>query len=139
MDGNEEAEIEHLATLSEKFGHQLRTAKCEKMVATQLVPDESTGMVTAVLGPTLQAALHTKAGTSMNFPRGVLFGPALFQGYRLQHPCCIQEISHGTTLFQESVGNSKTDQLPRLTAECFRLEPVGIPFELGSTQGSKLV
>ena len=31
MDGNEEAEIEHLTTLSEKIGHQLRTAKCKKM------------------------------------------------------------------------------------------------------------
>ena len=64
MDDNEEAEIEHLTTLSENFGHQLRTAKCEKnhtfqyslmnffeypMVATQL--DESTW--TAILHPTL--------------------------------------------------------------------------------------
>ena len=30
MDGNEEAEIENLTTLPEKFGHQLRTARCEK-------------------------------------------------------------------------------------------------------------
>ena len=30
MDGKEEAEIDHLVTLSEKFSHQLRTAKCEK-------------------------------------------------------------------------------------------------------------
>ena len=33
MDGIEEAEIEYLTTLSEKFGHQLRTAKCEKKVS----------------------------------------------------------------------------------------------------------
>ena len=30
MDGNEEAEVEHITALSEKFDHQLRTAKCEK-------------------------------------------------------------------------------------------------------------
>ena len=98
VDGNEEAEIEHLKKLSEKFGHQLRTAKCEKnasmytlqyslmktfkypMVATQL----DKGTWTAILRPTLQAALH-KAGMSMNVPRDVLFDPALFQGYQLQH------------------------------------------------------
>ena len=70
MDGNEEAEIEHLTTLSEKFGPQLRTAKCEKnafmytlqyslmktfeypMVATQLDKRKWT----AILRPTLQEA-----------------------------------------------------------------------------------
>ena len=145
MDGNEEAEIEHLKKLSEKFGHQLRTAKCEKnasmytlqyslmktfeypMVATQL--DEGTW--TAILRPTLQSALQ-KAGMSMNFPRDVLFGPALFQGYQLQHPYYTQEISHITTLLQESVRNSQTGKLLRLTAECLRLE-LGIPLQLGST------
>ena len=30
MDGNEEAEIEHLKKVSETFCHQLRTAKCAK-------------------------------------------------------------------------------------------------------------
>ena len=30
MDGNEEAEIEHLKKMSESFCHQLRTVKCEK-------------------------------------------------------------------------------------------------------------
>ena len=97
------------------------------MFATQL--DESTR--TAILCQTLQAALH-KAGMSMSFPRDVLFGPALFQGYQLQHPYFTQEISHITTLLQKSVRNSQTGQLQRLTAECFRLE-LGIPFELGST------
>ena len=145
MDGNEEAEIEHLTTLSEKFGHQLRTAKCEKnvsmytlqyslmkafeypMAATQL--DES--MWTAILCPTLQAALR-KAGISMNFPRGVLFAPALFQGHQLQHPYFTQGISHITTLLQEYIRNSQTGQLLRLTVECLRLE-LGILFELSST------
>ena len=144
MDGNEEAEIEHLKKQSAKFGHQIRTAKCEKnaamytlqyslmktfeypMVATQL--DESTW--STILRPTLQPALH-KAGMSMNFPRDVLFGPALFQGFQLQHPFFTQEISHIQTLLQESVRKSQTGKLLRLTAECLRLE-LGIPLHLGS-------
>ena len=99
MDGNEEAEIRHLTLLSEKFGPQLKTAKCEKnasmytlqyslgktfeypMAVTQL--DESTW--SKILRPTLTAALH-KAGMSMNFSMDVIFGPALFQGYQIQHP-----------------------------------------------------
>ena len=97
------------------------------MVATQL--DEATW--TGILQPTLQSALH-KAGMSMNFPRDVLFGPSLFQGYQLQHPFFTQEISHITTLLQESVWNSQTSQLLRLTAECLRLE-LGIPLQPGST------
>ena len=91
------------------------------MVATQL--DEGTW--TAILRPTLQSALQ-KAGMSMNFPRDVLFGPALFQGYQLQHPYYTQEISHITTLLQESVRKSQTGKLLRMTAECLRLE-LGIP------------
>ena len=76
------------------------------MVATQL--DENTW--TAILRPTLKAALH-KAGMSMNFSRDVLFCPAHFQGYQLQHQYFTQEVIHITTLLQESVKNSQTGQL----------------------------
>ena len=95
MDG-EDVEIKHLTALSEKFSNQLRTAKCEKkvsmytlqcslmktfeypMTVTQL--DEGTW--SKILSPTLTAVLH-KAGMSRNFPRDVLFGPAMLQGYQL--------------------------------------------------------
>ena len=130
MDDNEETKIKHLTALSEDFDHQLRTAKCEKnasmhtlqyslmktfeypMAVTQL--DEDTW--TNILCLTLTAALY-KAGMPMNFPIDVLFDPALFQGYQLQHPFFTQEISHITTLLQESVRNFQTGQLLRLTAE----------------------
>ena len=142
---NEDDKIKHLTALLQKFGHPLRTAKCEKsasmytlqyslmktfeypMTVTQL--DERTW--TDILRPTLTSALH-KAGISMNFPRGLLFGPAHFQGYQLQHPYFTQEISHITPLLQKSVQNSQTGQLLRLTAGWFRLE-LGFPFELGTT------
>ena len=97
------------------------------MVVTQL--DESTW--SKILHKTLAPALH-KAGMSMNFPRAVLFGPDLFQGFQLQHPFFTQEISHITTLLQESVRNSQTGKLLRLTAECLRLE-LGIPLAIGQT------
>ena len=126
MDGNEDTEIRYFTTLSEKFNTQLRTAKCEKnasmytlqyslmktfeypMAVTQL--DEDTW--SKILRSTLTSALH-KTGMSMNFLRDVLFGPALFQGYQLQHPFFTQEISHiSMTLLRESVRNSQTGQLP---------------------------
>ena len=83
------------------------------------------------LPPTLTAALH-KAGMSMHFPRDVLFGPPLFQGYQLQYPFFTQQTSHITTLLQESVHNSHTHTLLQLTAECLMLQ-LGISFELGVT------
>ena len=97
------------------------------MTVTQL--DEGTW--SKILTPTLTAALH-KAGMSMHFPRDVLFDPALFQGYQLQHPFFTQEISHITTLLQESVRNSQTGQLLRLTAKCLRLK-LGIPLAFSDT------
>ena len=92
------------------------------MTVTQL--DE--GIWSNILRPTLTAALN-KIGMSMNFPTDVLFG-----GYQLQHPFFTQEISHIMTLLQESVWNSQTGQLLRLTAECLRLE-LGILLTLGTT------
>ena len=68
----------------------------------------------------------------MHFPRDVLFDPTLFQGYQLQHPFFAQEISHITTLLQESARNSQTGQLLRLTAKCLRLE-LGISLALSAT------
>ena len=68
----------------------------------------------------------------MNFPREVLFGSALFQGYQLQHVYYTQEISHITTLLKESIQNSQSGKLLRMTAKCFRLE-LGITFELCKT------
>ena len=97
------------------------------MVVTQL--DESTW--NRILAPALTPALH-KAGMSMNFPKAILFGPELFQGFQLMHPFFLQEISHITTHLQESVRGSQTGELLRLTAECFRLE-LGVPFQLGVT------
>jgi len=146
MDDNKDKEIAHLTAVSSRFGQQLRTAKCEKsaaiiyvlqfslmktfeypMVMTQL--DEATWC--KILHATLAPALH-KASMSMSFPRDVLFGPDLFQGFQLQHPFFSQEISHITTLLQESARNSQTGKLLRLTAECLRLE-LGIPLTIGQT------
>ena len=97
------------------------------MTVTQL--DEGTW--SKILSPTLTAAFD-KAGMSMIFPRDVLFGPVLFRGYQLQHLLFAQEISNIMTLLQESVRNSQTGQLLRLTAECLRLE-LGILLTLGTT------
>jgi len=99
MDGNKEREMEHLTAPSEHFGPQLRAAKRGKnaalhalhfsprktfeypMVVTRIYEETRS----SILKPTLSPALY-KAGMSMKFPRNVLFGPDLFQGFQLQHP-----------------------------------------------------
>ena len=47
------------------------------------------------------------------------------------HPFFLQEISHISTHLQESVRNSQTGSLLRLTAETFCLLELGLPFKLG--------
>ena len=132
MAGNEEAEIAYLIKLSQDFGNKLNTSKCEKragmytlqlsfmktleypMVVTHL--DENT--CNLILSTSLTPALH-KVGMSMNFPKAVLFGPELFQGFQLMYSFFLQEISHITTHLQESVCGSQTGNCSGLQLNVF--------------------
>ena len=149
MDGNEQAEYDHLLSTSRTFALQLKAAKCSKnqalytfsasfmksieyaMPVTQFSETEWHKILAPALKPTLQ-----RSGISSSAPRAALFGPALYQGFDIMHPYFNQEICHIMTLVQESVCSSQTGLLLRLSAEALRLE-VGVPFTLGDCDYSK--
>ena len=93
------------------------------MSITQFSEQEWIKIMSPALGPTLQ-----KAGISKNAPRSALYAPDCYQGFGIMNPYLNQEISHIIALFQESVANSQTGKLLRLTAESFRLE-LGLPLD----------
>ena len=85
MDGNEDAELDYLLSMSKTFGSQMKTTKCTKNIAlytynssflksieysmaiTQFSEQEWIKIMSPALGPTLQ-----KAGISKNAPRSAL-------------------------------------------------------------------
>ena len=144
MDGNEDAAKHHLKSMALTFGSQMRSSKCSKAAAlftlkssfmksieyvlpvTQFSESEWNSIFSPALIPSLQ-----QFGIALSAPRASRFGPERFQGFNIHHPFFLQQISHIMTLLQESVADSQTGKLLRLTAESLRLE-IGIPFELGT-------
>jgi hypothetical protein len=68
---------------------------------------------------------------SSKFPHNVLYGPSLYQGLNIYHPKFWEGIKKISTHIQESVNQSSTGSLIRLTAEGLRLE-LGIPMTPGT-------
>jgi hypothetical protein len=79
----------------------------------------------AILAPALKYSLQ-KSGMTSKFPHPVLYGPDFIQGLNIYHPKFWEGIKTNSTHIQESVNQSSTGFLIRLTAEGLRLE-LGIP------------
>jgi hypothetical protein len=79
----------------------------------------------AILAPALKYSLQKSSMTS-KFPHPVLYGPDLYQGLNIYHPKFWEGIKKISTHIQESVNQSSTGSLIRLTAEGLKLE-LGIP------------
>ena len=84
----------------------------------------------AIVAPALTVSPQ-KAGMSATFPRNVLYGPALYQGMNIYHPKIWEGIKKIAAHIQESVNQSSTGALIRITAEGLRLE-LGIPMTPGT-------
>jgi hypothetical protein len=79
----------------------------------------------SILAQALKHSLQ-KSGMSSKFPHNVLYSPSLYQGLNIYNPKFWEGIKKISTHIQESVSQSSTGSLIRLTAEGLRLE-LGIP------------
>ena len=90
-----------------------------------------------MISPAIQATLNA-SGVVRNLAHAVLYGPAKYQGLKVQNPFFLQQIIHITVLMTEAVCNSSTGKLLRYSAETFRVE-IGIPFLLTSPPYDEIV
>jgi hypothetical protein len=74
-----------------------------------------------ILVPLLAAGLP-RAGLTRTFPRDILFGPTLAQGFGVFHPWYHQQITYLTTLLQHTQQQTMTGQLITASYEQLRLE-----------------
>ena len=139
MDGNSNAEIQHLRNKAEEFADQLRSGFIRKndawyaltatimktleypMPATTISEDEWEH----IFIPIRKIGLPT-AGFTRNLPGTVLFGPAKFQGLSVMHPWYNQELTHLITACRETYSLSSTGRLLIARGEQLRLE-LGLP------------
>jgi hypothetical protein len=139
MDGNQRAQFLFLKEAAITFADQIRSSKCDKNTAlytynTCFMKSMKYCMTTtnfsgtewnAILAQALKYSLQKSSMTS-KFPHPVLYGPDLYQGLNIYHPKFWEGIKTNSTHIQESVNQSFTSSLIRLTAEGLRLE-LGIP------------
>ena len=143
MDGNDGRQFRHLHEEAVKFGDQIRSSKCDNNTAFYTytncflksmeycmpTTDFTETQWNDILRPALRKALQ-RSGIAANFPREVLYSPDLYQGLNIYNPRFCEGIKKISTLIQESVNQSSTGDLIRLTAEGLRLE-LGIPLIAG--------
>ena len=72
----------------------------------------------------------TKSAMARKFPRGVLYGPDLYEGLNIKHPYYSQGIIQLMACIQECAISSQTGQFIQQLAERFMLE-LGYPVTLG--------
>ena len=146
MDGNQRAQFLFLREKSIEFGDQIRSSKCDKNTALytynscfmksieycMTTTNFSESEWNTILAPALKYSLQ-KSGMSSNFPHNVLYGPSLYQGLNIKHPKFWEGLKKISTHIQESVNQSSTGSLIRLTAEGLRLE-LGIPMTPGTIE-----
>ena len=144
MDGNQKAQFLFLRDEAIKYADQLRSSKCNKNTALytynscfmksieycMTTTNFSETEWNAILAPALTVSLQ-RSGMSSKFPHNVLYGPNLYQGLNIYHPKFWEGIKKLSTHIQESVNQSSTGSLIRVTAEGLRLE-IGIPMTPGT-------
>ena len=135
LNGDQQAEINYLRSVSEEFALQMRgTARTQEeaiytfksslmktleypTVATMITEKEWNHIMEPALKATIQAA-----GMAGNFPRTIIYGPSLYQGFGIIHPYYFQELTHIKTRIEEGMSQSQTGKLLDHLSELFYLE-----------------
>ena len=139
MDGNQEAQVEHLRNKANLFAEQIRTGFVSKeeawhslhttIMKTLEYPMEAINLTKPqwdyVMSPILQSVLP-RSGIVRTFPRVVVYSPKLYSGLGLMHPFYRQHLKHLVLVLRETQKEDITADLLAATIEQLRLES-GLP------------
>ena len=143
-DGNQKELAKCLKEKAKDFGEKIRSSQCTADTAmytynscfmksieySWIVTNFDSRQWNEILAPALERSLN-KSAMARKFPRGVLYGPELYEGLNIKHPYYSQGITKLMACVQECAIKSQQGALLQHSAEDFMLE-LGYPMTLGT-------
>jgi hypothetical protein len=138
MDGDQQAEVQHLRSKTSAFAEHLRTGMIQRdeawhalhstILKTLEYPMDAINLTKKqwdyVMAPLLRVVLP-RSGIARTFPRDLLYAPPTLTGMGIVHPFYKQNLKHLDLVLRETLTNSITSDLIRAILEQHRLE-IGI-------------
>ena len=131
-DSNQKTLGTSLVEKAKDFGEKIRSSQCMADTAmytynacffksikySSIVTNFDSKKWNRIIAPALECSLN-KSAMVRKFPRGILYGPELYEGLNIKHPYYNQGITKLMACVQECVISSQTGSFIQTSAEAF--------------------